>query len=39
MKKLNFGCGTDLREGWDNIDIQKNPKISEAPNHSKLWGF
>lgn len=20
MKKLNFGCGFDIKEGWDNID-------------------
>lgn len=23
MKKLNFGCGNDLRLGWDNCDVQK----------------
>ena len=23
MKKLNFGCGTDIRKGWDNCDIQE----------------
>jgi SAM-dependent methyltransferase len=27
MKKLNFGCGNDIRRGWDNIDIQKGPGI------------
>mgnify|MGYP001592428625 CR=1 FL=1 len=23
MKKLNFSCGNDMREGWDNCDWQK----------------
>ena len=23
MKKLSFGCGNDIKEGWDNCDIQK----------------
>ena len=27
-KKLNFGCGTDIREGWDNCDIQEEAPIS-----------
>lgn len=27
MNKLNFGCGKDIKEGWDNVDIQKNEKI------------
>lgn len=27
MKKLNFGCGTDIRKGWDNCDIQKNKEV------------
>jgi SAM-dependent methyltransferase len=22
MKKLNFGCGPDIKSGWDNCDIQ-----------------
>ena len=26
-KKLNFGCGTDLRDGWDNVDMQNGPNI------------
>ena len=30
MKKLNFGCGTDLKEGWDNIDIQKSDKVAKS---------
>lgn len=27
MKRLNFGCGTDIREGWDNCDIQKGEGV------------
>ena len=27
MKKLNFGCGNDIQEGWDNADIQKGEGI------------
>ncbi len=30
MRKLNFGCGPDIREGWDNVDIQKIQKSSRA---------
>ncbi len=28
MRKLNFGCGKDVRKGWDNCDIQKEAPIS-----------
>lgn len=27
MKKLNFACGEDIRDGWDNSDWQKDPKV------------
>lgn len=27
MKKLNFGCGPDIRRGWDNCDIQKSKGV------------
>lgn len=27
MKKLNFGCGNDIREGWINVDIQKGKGV------------
>lgn len=27
MRKLNFCCGKDIKEGWDNCDIQKDKKI------------
>ena len=26
MKKLNLGCGEDYKEGWINIDVNKNYK-------------
>jgi hypothetical protein len=28
IKKLNFGCGNDIRKGWDNCDIQPEAPIS-----------
>ena len=30
MKKLNFGCGEEILEGFDNIDIQESPKIQKS---------
>ena len=27
MNKLNFGCGTDIKPGWDNCDIQKSKNV------------
>lgn len=30
MKKLNFGCGTKIKKGWINVDIQKNKKIDKS---------
>src|SRR3989344_3699324 len=27
MKKLNFGCGNNIRDGWDNCDIQKGKGV------------
>jgi len=36
MKKLNFGCGRDIKEGWDNIDIQKSPKITKSFDFDKF---
>ncbi len=26
-KKLNFGCGIDVKEGWDNCDVQKGKNV------------
>ena len=28
MRKLNFGCGNDLKDGWDNADIQNEAPMS-----------
>ena len=36
MKKLNFGCGEDVKEGYDNIDIQKGPKIIKSFDFDKF---
>lgn len=30
MKKLNFGCGNKIKEGWVNVDIQKGPCIDKS---------
>jgi ubiquinone/menaquinone biosynthesis C-methylase UbiE len=27
MKKLNFGCGNDVRKGWDNCDVQEGKGV------------
>lgn len=27
-RKLNFGCGNDIRSGWDNVDVQKGARIT-----------
>jgi len=36
MKKLNFGCGEDIIEGFDNVDIQKSPKITKSFDFDKF---
>ncbi len=28
MKKLNFECGDDIREGWDNYDIRESASMN-----------
>lgn len=28
MRKLNLGSGNDIKEGWDNVDIQEDPKLT-----------
>lgn len=36
MKKLNFGCGDDIKEGWDNVDIQKSKKLIKSFDFNKF---
>ena len=36
MKKLNFGCGADIREGWDNVDIQKSERLTKSFDFDKF---
>ncbi|MFH1607957.1 MAG: methyltransferase domain-containing protein [archaeon] len=36
MKKLNFGCGTNILEGYDNIDIQKGEGIIKSFDFDKF---
>lgn len=36
MKKLNFGCGTDIKEGWDNVDIQKDKSLTKSFDFDKF---
>ena len=35
-KKLNFGCGNDIRKGWDNVDIQKSKKLTKSFDFNKF---
>lgn len=40
MKKLNLGCGTDIREGYVNLDIAKLPGVDIVWNLDKTpWPF
>lgn len=36
MKKLNFGCGDLIWGGYDNVDIQKSPKITKSFDFNKF---
>jgi len=36
MRQLNFGCGTDIREGWDNVDIQSGKGVDLAFDFDKF---
>jgi predicted SAM-dependent methyltransferase len=27
MKKMNFGCGPDIKEGWTNVDVVLRPNV------------
>lgn len=35
MKRLNFGCGNDIRKGWINVDIQKRKGIGKSFDFEK----
>ena len=35
MRKLNFGCGADIREGYDNVDIQEDPRLFKSFDFDK----
>ncbi len=36
LKKLNLGCGTDIREGWVNLDSSKLPGVDVVHDLEKL---
>lgn len=36
MKKLNFGCGADIREGWDNVDVQYDKRLTKSFDFNKF---
>lgn len=36
MKKLNFGCGTDILPGWDNVDMQLGKGIFKSFDFDKF---
>lgn len=39
-KKLNIGCGKDIKEGWINLDSIKLPNVDIAHNLNKYpWPF
>ena len=40
MKKLNLGCGTDIREGYINLDFDKRPGVDIVCDIEKFpWPF
>jgi len=39
MKKLNFGCGNDYREGWTNVDFNEAVKTDVCCDLSKILPF
>jgi DNA modification methylase len=36
MKKLNLGCGADIRKGYDNLDFVKNQGVNIVWNLNKF---
>jgi|WetSurMetagenome_2_1015567.scaffolds.fasta_scaffold24712_8 ubiquinone/menaquinone biosynthesis C-methylase UbiE len=39
MKRLNFACGADIREGWDNCDIQPGKGIIYCDADKRPYPF
>ena len=36
MKKLNLGCGRQIKEGWINVDIQKGKGVDKSFDFNKF---
>ena len=36
MKRLNFGCGNDIKKGWKNVDIQAGKGIDKTFDFNKF---
>ncbi len=36
MNRLNFGCGKDIKDRWENVDVQKNDKIDKSFDFNKF---
>lgn len=34
--KLNFGCGSDIKEGWDNVDMQEGKGVTKVFDFDKF---
>jgi len=39
MKKLNLGCGKDIRKGYINLDLKKLPGVDIVHNINKKFPF
>ena len=37
--KLNLGCGTDIRDGWLNVDRVQLPGVGEVADLVQPWGW
>ena len=35
MSKLNFGCGGEIKTGWENVDIRALPHVSKIFDFNK----